>query len=230
MSLRRNNTHLARTDICHLPFAIGSCAYYPRRISRGALVGTEPDVSKGIMRARAANSFPCLLRRAVPSGSPRAARTTWIYLQQAMKPTPTSFSTTVVSPPRALLQTSCTPGRRALHARVVGVDSRRSPHKTHCTCRALLPDWRSLSCRAMRNSPTKLSTVHQGHERNCWKCNSPISSRAFFCSCGAPQPLGEKRADYFEMFDCSPSVFLDVKELEKKFKNMQRAFHPVSQC
>lgn len=28
------------------------------------------------------------------------------------------------------------------------------------------------------------------------------------------------------MFDCSPSVFLDVKELEKKFKNMQRAFHP----
>lgn len=54
-----------------------------------------------------------------------------------------------------------------------------------------------------------------------------MSPRAYFCECGAAQLL-DGRLDYFEMFDCPPSVFLELKEVEKRFKNMQRAFHPVS--
>lgn len=60
----------------------------------------------------------------------------------------------------------------------------------------------------------------------CWKCNSPVGSRKFFCQCGAAQLL-DGRLNYFEMFDCPPLVFLDLKKVEKSFKDMQRAFHPV---
>jgi len=62
---------------------------------------------------------------------------------------------------------------------------------------------------------------------SCWKCGSTVSWREYFCECGAAQPL-DGRLDYFEMFGCPPSVFLELKEVEKHFKNMQRAFHPVS--
>lgn len=61
----------------------------------------------------------------------------------------------------------------------------------------------------------------------CWKCKSIVGPREYFCECGAAQLL-DGRLDYFEMFDCPPSVFLELKEVEKRFKNMQRAFHPVS--
>ncbi|CAM9378184.1 unnamed protein product, partial [Hapterophycus canaliculatus] len=59
----------------------------------------------------------------------------------------------------------------------------------------------------------------------CWNCNSPVSCREFFCRCGAAQLL-DGRLNYFEMFNCPPSVFLELKEVEKSFKDMQRAFHP----
>eukprot|EP00752_Nemacystus_decipiens_P003129 g2896.t1 len=66
----------------------------------------------------------------------------------------------------------------------------------------------------------------------CWKCKSIVDPREYFCECGAAQLL-DGRLDYFEMFDCPPSVFLELKEVETRFKNMQRAFHPdlfASKC
>ena len=74
------------------------------------------------------------------------------------------------------------------------------------------------------------STSSNGNTDNtapCWKCGSTVSRREYFCECGAAQPL-DGRLDYFEMFGCPPSVFLELKEVENRFKNMQRAFHPVS--
>lgn len=63
--------------------------------------------------------------------------------------------------------------------------------------------------------------------RSCWKCMSTIRIRDFFCKCGAAQLLDE-RLDYFEMFDRTPEILMDVGDVENRFKNMQRIFHPVS--
>lgn len=74
---------------------------------------------------------------------------------------------------------------------------------------------------------TGASTRINNNGSPCWKCKSTVGPREYFCECGAVQLL-DGRVDYFEMFDCPPSVFLGLKEVEKRFKNMQRAFHPVS--
>lgn len=63
--------------------------------------------------------------------------------------------------------------------------------------------------------------------RSCWKCMSTVRVRDFFCKCGAAQLLDE-RLDYFEMFDKTPAVLMDVSDVENRFKKMQRIFHPVS--
>lgn len=102
-----------------------------------------------------------------------------------------------------------------------------------------VPTWRSLSTRASDgdNSGGRLNLQGitgscrvegpEDEDNSCWKCKSSVSLREFFCLCGAAQLL-DGRLDYFEMFGCPPSVFLDLKGLEAKFKDMQRAFHPVS--
>lgn len=86
--------------------------------------------------------------------------------------------------------------------------------------------WRPMSTRASALG-VDINNGSRGAGSSCWKCNSIVSPREYFCECGVAQLL-DGRLDYFEMFDCSPSVFLELKEIEKRFKNMQRAFHPVS--
>lgn len=92
-----------------------------------------------------------------------------------------------------------------------------------------MPGWRSLSTRASDGVSSRGSRAEGpgGEDNSCWRCESSISLREFFCVCGAAQLL-DGRLDYFDMFECPPSVFLDLKDLETKFKDMQRAFHPVS--
>ena len=133
-------------------------------------------------------------------------------------------------------------------ARDCTVDRRRmlTPFEAP-VCRKRQPSWRSLSTRASDPaSPTPSSTASSasssaggegdvdnngkaGDDDNgsCWKCSLTVAEREFFCECGAVQPL-DGRLDYFEMLGSPPSVFLDLKAVERQFKNLQRAFHPVS--
>lgn len=67
----------------------------------------------------------------------------------------------------------------------------------------------------------------EGSLRQCWKCMSTIRIRDFLCKCGAAQLLDE-RLDYFEMFDKTPAILIDVSDVESRFKKLQRIFHPVS--
>ncbi|CAM9520420.1 unnamed protein product [Ectocarpus sp. 12 AP-2014] len=76
-----------------------------------------------------------------------------------------------------------------------------------------------------RLSTQKTGGVNNNSNNNCWKCGVEVSWREHFCKCGVIQLLDE-RLDYFEMFQCTPSIFLGLKEVEMRFKNMQRAFHP----
>lgn len=89
--------------------------------------------------------------------------------------------------------------------------------------------WRSLSTLTPDGVSARDSRDEGpgGEDNSCWRCESSISLRKYFCVCGAAQLL-DGRLDYFDMFECSPSVFLDLKDLETKFKDMQKAFHPVS--
>lgn len=95
------------------------------------------------------------------------------------------------------------------------------------------PGWRSVSTGASdasNDSPGSASgrdNLKSHDDSSCWKCDLTVSRREYFCECGAAQPL-DGRLDYFEMFGCPPAVHLDLNQLEKNFKNMQRAFHPVS--
>lgn len=98
------------------------------------------------------------------------------------------------------------------------------------------PSWRSRSLSTRASAPANAKSDGGGpgnngrgqdDEGNCWKCDLTVAEREFFCECGAVQPL-DGRLDYFEMLGSPPAVFLDLKEVERQFKNMQRAFHPVS--
>lgn len=135
--------------------------------------------------------------------------------------------------------------RSAQDCRTVDVRRVLTPFEAP-TRRKRQPSWRSLSTRASDPaSPTAKSTASasgsEGGEggvgdngrsegdddRSCWKCSLTVTAQDFFCECGAVQPL-DGRLDYFEMLGSPPSVFLDLKAVERQFKNMQRAFHPVS--
>lgn len=85
---------------------------------------------------------------------------------------------------------------------------------------------RLLEGRRISTQETPIGDVNND-SNNCWKCGLEVSWREHFCECGVIQPLDE-RLDYFALFQCTPSVFLGLKEVEMRFKNMQRAFHPVS--
>lgn len=98
------------------------------------------------------------------------------------------------------------------------------------------PLWRSRSLSTRASDPAKAKSDKGGlgnsgraqdYEGSCWKCDLTVAEREFFCECGAVQPL-DRRLDYFEMLGSPPAVFLNLKEVERQFKNMQRAFHPVS--
>lgn len=100
------------------------------------------------------------------------------------------------------------------------------------------PPWRILSRSTASNTANNDfnrqidanndSKDQEGHISSCSKCASTVSARDFFCEeCGAAQLL-DGRLDYFQLFGIRPSVFMDLKHAEKKFKDMQRAFHPVS--
>ncbi|CAM9321611.1 unnamed protein product [Discosporangium mesarthrocarpum] len=59
----------------------------------------------------------------------------------------------------------------------------------------------------------------------CWNCGFSLECASFFCECGAVQPL-DCHANYFEIFDTPVSVLVNPEQLEKKFMEMQKIFHP----
>ncbi|XP_053325638.1 iron-sulfur cluster co-chaperone protein HscB [Spea bombifrons] len=62
--------------------------------------------------------------------------------------------------------------------------------------------------------------------RLCWSCQSVVSHADFFCpSCNSLQPPDERK-DYFQVLDCETSFDLDIQELQKKYRNLQRFLHP----
>lgn len=159
------------------------------------------------------------------------------------------------SPPRRTSQTNAPVWSKPLPRSAQDcctVDVRRMLTPFEPTCRKRRPSWRSLSTRASDPtrpgaSPTEGSTAsvprseggeggvsdngraegENDDDSSCWKCSLTVAEREFFCECGAVQPL-DGRLDFFEMLGSAPSVFLDLKAVERQFKNLQRAFHPVS--
>ncbi|KAJ7570330.1 hypothetical protein O6H91_01G115600 [Diphasiastrum complanatum] len=61
----------------------------------------------------------------------------------------------------------------------------------------------------------------------CWSCGSNAPPGAFLLcpSCNAVQPLNPT-VDYFEIFNMAKVYDLDLKELEKRYKGLQKKLHP----
>lgn len=61
---------------------------------------------------------------------------------------------------------------------------------------------------------------------DCGKCDEIEGQSVFFwCDCGAIQPLPQN-TDYFEIFGFTPSMDIDRRELDKRFRDAQRLLHP----
>jgi len=59
----------------------------------------------------------------------------------------------------------------------------------------------------------------------CWSCKGPVAAGALFCStCEAVQPPG--RMDHFARLGLEVTFDLDIKELERRYFDMQRRLHP----
>jgi molecular chaperone HscB len=63
----------------------------------------------------------------------------------------------------------------------------------------------------------------------CWECNRFVEKHpgvcAGVCSCGAIQPLPVKQT-YFDLFELPVGYDVDVAELERRFRDLSRTFHP----
>ncbi|XP_075687135.1 iron-sulfur cluster co-chaperone protein HscB isoform X2 [Rhinoderma darwinii] len=60
----------------------------------------------------------------------------------------------------------------------------------------------------------------------CWNCQSAVSSTELFCpSCSSLQPPNESK-DFFQILNCERTFIIDVQELQRKYRNLQRLLHP----
>uniref|UniRef100_A0A8C5LSX6 Iron-sulfur cluster co-chaperone protein HscB n=1 Tax=Leptobrachium leishanense TaxID=445787 RepID=A0A8C5LSX6_9ANUR len=98
-------------------------------------------------------------------------------------------------------------------------------------------------CRRIRLASTCLApvslmvdgayTVHHSRtmcvnaaSRLCWSCQAVLSHQHLFCpSCHSLQPPDGKK-NYFQILDCDKSFVVNIKELQKKYRNLQRSLHP----
>ncbi|XP_072002730.1 iron-sulfur cluster co-chaperone protein HscB [Engystomops pustulosus] len=60
----------------------------------------------------------------------------------------------------------------------------------------------------------------------CWSCQEVVSSSELFCpSCSSIQPP-DRRKDFYQLLDCERSFNIDIQELQRKYRNLQRLLHP----
>lgn len=75
-----------------------------------------------------------------------------------------------------------------------------------------------------------VKTPHRRTELNmarsmCWHCQSEVTGEYFCDRCVKVQPLS-KESDYFSCLGLSRRLSIDAQELERRFYDMSRAFHP----
>ncbi|XP_077317545.1 iron-sulfur cluster co-chaperone protein HscB [Lithobates pipiens] len=62
--------------------------------------------------------------------------------------------------------------------------------------------------------------------RLCWSCQCEIRTEELFCpSCRSLQPP-DLTKDYFYLLNCDRSFDVNVQELQKKYRDLQRSLHP----
>jgi hypothetical protein len=65
--------------------------------------------------------------------------------------------------------------------------------------------------------------------RDCWQCGHSIKGYEVLCSkegCGAVQKVNQDEISFFDMFGLKISFEIDEKELENRFKALQKQLHP----
>ncbi|MBI3805134.1 MAG: Fe-S protein assembly co-chaperone HscB [Nitrospirae bacterium] len=62
-------------------------------------------------------------------------------------------------------------------------------------------------------------------KRTCWKCGAEIESLSLCDRCAALQPIPAE-ADYFTLFHLGAQLKIDLPQLQAKFYELSRAFHP----
>ncbi|CAH2295277.1 iron-sulfur cluster co-chaperone, mitochondrial [Pelobates cultripes] len=62
--------------------------------------------------------------------------------------------------------------------------------------------------------------------RLCWSCQAALAMDELFCpTCHSLQPPDETK-DYFQVLDCEKTFDVNIQELQKKYRNLQRFLHP----
>jgi len=67
------------------------------------------------------------------------------------------------------------------------------------------------------------------HKQSCWKCGHTASKINIFCSrpeCGVIQAIDAAKCNYFDLLRVSERFDVNLDELEKSFKSMQKLLHP----
>ena len=74
------------------------------------------------------------------------------------------------------------------------------------------------------------SQIVNSSTRACWKCLSAMEKRDIFCpvkECNVIQPLHMNEVDLYDLFGLPPNTFrIDLVQLEKSFKSLQKVVHP----
>ncbi|KAM3938033.1 iron-sulfur cluster co-chaperone protein HscB [Leptodactylus fuscus] len=82
-----------------------------------------------------------------------------------------------------------------------------------------------LYTRAFTSNPLRNLCSSTGNT-SCWSCQAVVSSSQLFCSsCNSIQPPDESK-DFFQLLGCECSFNVDVQDLQRKYRNLQRLLHP----
>lgn len=100
-------------------------------------------------------------------------------------------------------------------------------------------DHNHKECGSHSTSETKCETtvdITQGSDQEgldipaeCWHCGKFMGSQELFCTeptCGRVQPIQTKKLNLFNVFNIPQSYFINEKQLEAAYKELQKKLHP----
>lgn len=77
--------------------------------------------------------------------------------------------------------------------------------------------------------PSLQRSSFSSQNRDCWQCGHSVPRDKIYCpreTCGAIQTISQDDINYFDLFGIKTSYYLDEKQLENAYKNLQKQLHP----
>ncbi|XP_068094838.1 iron-sulfur cluster co-chaperone protein HscB [Hyperolius riggenbachi] len=110
------------------------------------------------------------------------------------------------------------------HSSAIAQHTPLLPYITLCQSASSIAVATALRQGACVTSRSLCVTAAQSH--HCWSCHTVLNTSQLFCpSCKSLQPPDTSK-DYFQILHCDRSFDVNIPELQKNYRDLQRSLHP----